>query len=279
MHRYNQAMRRIAPVALVLPLLALSASALGQSNANAPRQYHIEIIAYELTDGDRNAEDFFHGRERLRAPPSPGLYKLPLLELESVAAPVVGQTQPPLGPQQDPATAPGNPLLADRLELFETSAGTSTPEVPAPDSFRPLAADELELGAERATLERLSAYRVLAHSGWVQTGLDLDLAVPLDLKLLGVSNPRGTIQVYLSSYLHALVDLEFIDGRGSFWRSSYAPGLNTFEYAGRYQLQFEQNRIGLGSLVYIDHPLFGLILRIIRAPEPAAEEPTGRPAA
>lgn len=305
-------MRFASPIIAVLPLLAFSAIASGQQNVDSPRLYHVEIIAFQLTDGDRYEEDLFHGREQLRAPPLPGLLKLPPLELETVALPALGSFDPApgsvdptadseSGPVPDPLpggavpaeaqipgdsfvagdiAAPAATLLQDRLELLDVSAGAAqaTLAIATPEGFRVLASDELELGDVRARLNRFP-YRVLAHSGWVQAGLDQNLAVPLDLKLLGVSNPRGTIQVYLGSYLHAVVDLEFVDGRGSFWRSSPAPGLSPLEYAGRYELKTEQNRIGLGRLVYLDHPLFGLILRIIRAPEPEEDELSGQPAA
>ena len=47
------------------------------------------------------------------------------------------------------------------------------------------------------------------HVGWVQPGLPEADAVPFDLGTLGVMNPRGTVRVHLSRFLHITLDLTY----------------------------------------------------------------------
>jgi hypothetical protein len=102
----------------------------------------------------------------------------------------------------------------------------------------------------------------------VQTGVNSDRAVPLDLARLGIVNLRGTIKVYRGTYLHAAVDLEFLDGRGTLWTSTPGFGPTPLEYAKRYRLESEHNAFRSGDLVAIDHPLFSVLVRVTQAPEP-----------
>ncbi|MDX1562469.1 MAG: hypothetical protein R3305_06055, partial [Gammaproteobacteria bacterium] len=75
-------------------------------------------------------------------------------------------------------------------------------------------------------------------------------------------------------YLHVAFDLAFHDGRGTFWLPANQPGLAPFERAPVYRLNYERNRILRGDPHYIDHPLFGILIRITRAPE-SEERETG----
>jgi hypothetical protein len=169
--------------------------------------------------------------------------------------------------------------LADDLVLIERepAAGEPPPDDDAvlPDGFRILTGDELELTAERQRLSRLRPYHVLGHVGWAQTGVDSDRSVAIDLTRLGLTNPAGTIEVYLRRFLHVKFDLELFDGQGTLWTAPGGFGLAPFQYAQSYRRVHEENAIRSGELRYIDHPLFGVLIRITPAPEPEDETSAG----
>jgi hypothetical protein len=283
---------------LLLCCAAVAAESGAQQSASVPR-YHVEIVVFENLDISRNEEDFFHGIENPRHEPEPQRLPLPQLELETLVGfesrfgrapqPPIGSAEDPIMPAPVAAEQPAAVAPGDALKLFEISPD-SRPDLirlagPVPDGFRILRADELDLGDVRADIYRRREYRVLGHAGWAQTGVDENEATGVDLSLLGITNPMGTIKVYLRRFLHVAIELDFLDGRGTFWTAYPGSGLAALEYAKRYRHLFEHNAIRSGQLVYIDHPLFGIFIQITPAPEPAeTAEPTattapGRPAA
>lgn len=141
--------------------------------------------------------------------------------------------------------------------------------------FRRLDEDELQLGDEYARIERLSAYEPLVHGGWVQEGLAENEAHPFDLVYLGASNPRGTIQLHLSRFLHVTLDLDYFATSATLGgprTGSFA--LGEIPSAPRYALE-TQRRLRSGELHYIDHPMFGVLVLVTPAPEPPETEADG----
>jgi hypothetical protein len=138
--------------------------------------------------------------------------------------------------------------------------------------FRLLEQDELQLNDEYAHIARLSAYEPLVHGGWVQEGLSESAAYPFDLVYLGTTNPRGTMQLHLSRFLHVTVDLDYVATRSAPSgprQSSFS--LGEFSTTPRYALE-TQRRLRSGELHYIDHPMFGVIVLVTPAPEPVESE-------
>jgi len=116
---------------------------------------------------------------------------------------------------------------------------------------------------------------VLGHAGWIQTGIDPERSLPLDLSRLGITNPAGTIELYLTRYLHVALDLTYVAGNGTFWTAPPAgAGLAPFTYAERFRFEFdpESRAIRSGELHYLDHPMFGVLIQIRPAPEPEATQ-------
>ncbi len=168
--------------------------------------------------------------------------------------------------------------------------------------YRVLRTGELRLGSAYARLQRLGGYRPLLHAGWSQEGLGEADSVPLPLSRLGKSNPAGTIQLHLQRFLHLTLDLDYrhtlSPGPASSpataapsVASSESPGravvarsdeLSEIELAPHYYI-VEDRRTRNGDVNYFDHPAFGVLVLVTRAPEApeATDEDTqdGRPAA
>ena len=276
---------------LFLPLACATATATAQlpvpAEENPDPLYRVEIVVFANLVANPGEEDFDHGGDNLlsRTPPPP-LLQVPALTLESVFTPFPSANPPNETPQAALPTGADNGLAplesaipADRLRLLQPFADQPQnqtalrigPETRLPDGFRILAASELELGDAVDAMRRSRPYRVLGHVGWQQTGVDTDRSVRLDLKRLGITNPRGTIELYRRRFLHVVVDFEYFDGEGTFWQVPPGFGLAPLQYARRYQLADEANAIRSGEYWYIDHPMFGVLVRITPAPEPEDE--------
>ena len=113
------------------------------------------------------------------------------------------------------------------------------------------------------------------HAGWVQPGLPEADAEPFDLKMLGVMNPRGTVRVHLSRFLHITLDLTYqadadVDACAS------PPATGSTSSCSRRAITWSPTRNARsGELHYFDHPAFGVLVRV--TPRPGARRP-GPPA-
>ncbi len=145
--------------------------------------------------------------------------------------------------------------LTDNL-FSDASAGLSDDEEPADPgprigSFERLAAEDFELGETARRLGNASRFRVLGHFGWKQ---DADETSDAQAKgvISGDTDGRvnGSILLSRSRFLRLDVDLNFADGSQTL------------------TLQQTRRRVQLGKPHYIDHPYFGLIVQVSRAPSP-----------
>ena len=247
--------RKIFAAAALLAVLQ-SADTLPQpAPPPGPPLFQVEVLIFGYRDFDTNEERFAHeapgpGRdEALR--PVPVLDESTLESLEPNAA-VPDQAAPPLA-GADPAADTADPL-----------------------GFRVLRPEELQLTAEYRKLERVPSYLPLAHGGWVQPGLPEDQAQAFDLARLGVTNPAGSVRVYLSRFLHVSVDLSYRDTlHGPPAAAPAVGGLAEVDVAPRYDLSAERQTRS-GELQYFDHPAFGVLVKVT----PVLGPPRGtRPAA
>lgn len=226
---------KIASFAVALMLTACAARALAQpAAAPAPAipQYQVEIIVFAHREFDAGEEHFAQELVPLRGRQNDGLRELPLY---------VEPNPPPI--QAD--TPPGAAAVEDPL------------------SIRLLAPDQLQLNSEYRRLSSLGAYRTLLHTGWVQPGLPEDQAKPFDLTLAGVTNPRGSVLVYLSRFLHVSLDISYEDGAPATPPAASTPGNELREIAlpPRYRLVTERQTRS-GELHYFDHPAFGVLVKV-----------------
>ena len=180
---------KLDAVSLVVAVLAVSAAALAQAPAppaaepQLPPQYEVEILVFENLNFDPT-EERFEATPNGFADDAAALREVPVFDDTNFG---------PLAPNVVPLP-PVDPLAAQQAEALR---------------IRPLRPEELKLGNEFAKLRASAAYRPLVHAGWVQPGLPEADAEPFDLKVLGVLNPRGTVRVHLSRFLHITLDLTY----------------------------------------------------------------------
>lgn len=166
-------------------------------------------------------------------------------------------------------------------------------------SFQPLPDESLLLGAEARALTRTGRYRVILHRAWVQPVPERGAGVPVLIQAGERFHEHwlveGTIAVTLGRYLHLDVNL---------WRQSppppppieptielraepdgsgdgvppatavhaiaptnpYAAGSGTVAGTTGYMQLNEQRRLRSEELHYLDHPKFGVLVRIDPVP-------------
>jgi hypothetical protein len=150
-----------------------------------------------------------------------------------------------------------------------------------------LTEDEFQLSDAIRQFELLDVYEMILHTGWTQPTYPAEETPPIELLLLGETPDglNGTLTLYLSRYLHLVVDLaldapvevvelpdensffSYNDARRQYGRDFDAPPPQPVRY------RIQENRIVRnGELRYFDHPKFGVLARIARVEEPEEEE-------
>lgn len=253
--------------------------------ANAPQravpQFQVEVLIFTHRDFDPNEEQFALEERREPAPEeSLRPFEVPGDGVQFDAdAPVSLDTSAPASdgtPSADitPAAAGTAPVEPDAAAVSEA---TAVPENQF--TFRVLRPEELQLTSQYRVLARLPAYHPLVHGGWVTLGLPDSSALPVDLGVLGVANPAGTVRLSLTRFLHVKLDVTYIDTQAAQRGPADAAGdLTELPIAPRYRIEAERTTRS-GELHYFDHPAFGVLIKVT----PVKAEPnTGagtRPAA
>jgi hypothetical protein len=148
---------------------------------------------------------------------------------------------------------------------------------------------EEEFTLERAArqFELLDAYKTMMHFGWTQPAFPEEDTPAIELRLLAEppEGLAGTLTLYLSRYLHLVVDLaldapdefevEVVDDDSFFSfgdaRERYGDDYAFEPMPVRFRIQ--ENRIlKNGELRYFDHPKFGVLAKVMRVEEPEEED-------
>jgi len=226
-----------------------------------PPQYEVEVLVFAYRDFDPNEERF---AQSLNGLDGETLREVPVFD-DSNFGPLSGSSTLPQTPALDGQALPIDPL-AEALRV------------------RPLRPEELELGSTFNRLKAISGYEAVLHGGWIQPGLPETEAQPFDLALLGAMNPRGTVKVHLSRFLHVTLDLTLErPGAASNAPTEVRPtplgdGLAEVTFGPRYHLSSTRS-VRSGELHYFDHPAFGVLVRVTPVPTQDASTPGRRPAA
>lgn len=129
-----------------------------------------------------------------------------------------------------------------------------------PFQYVRLRRSELTMTDTAGMLNRLQAYEPIMHFGWTQTTLpDMEtVALPLDKLSTPPRRLHGTLQLYLSRYLHLVIDLA-MDAPDSDY------SVETRHYVQPLQYLIHEDRIMKNKEIrYYDHPKFGVIAKVTR---------------
>ena len=244
-------MRRLT-ASLIFLAMCLPASAqefLGDIEPDEPevRRYTVEMIVFLYAQEVSTGSEVFPRDE-----PEPG--PLPLDEELVFADPVPAQPAPKPEPLPDMEV-----VLLDEADF--------------------------QLGEIMDRLERLDVYEPVMHFGWTQATWPEEQteAIPLHLLARPPAELNGELTLYLSRFLHLVVDLQLeapesmasnVDARERLGNIGMAGELLnevSVQPAAYYRIQ--ENRIlKNGELRYYDHPKFGVLAKVTRVEE---EEDTG----
>lgn len=157
----------------------------------------------------------------------------------------------------------GDPLL-DELPVIENPVRDIADDVNKPRPYEIVALFEQDFSLDEIyeRMERLDIYEPLLHFGWTQPTYPKGetAARPLSSFVTPPAGLEGDLTLYLSRYLHLVVDLQ-LD----------APLSDTSQTPVHYRI--EEDRIFRnGDLRYYDHPKFGVLAKITRVEEEPPEE-------
>lgn len=250
-----------------------------EESADAPevRRYAVEIILF------RYAESVPAGNELFLPDPPP--------EPEPDSLPE-RQGYEPLADFGDPGArvpAAPDPAVADTdADASLDTASLSLEEIRLPTravDLRVTFPEDLKLTDVHRKLESLDAYEPVLWAGWTQDALERDLSPVIPLRRIGNAPPEfdGTFTLYLSRFLHLVVDLSLTprdaaSGTGRIRSFGDRPENRRFERPpgtrepGVVHLRIDEDRIvNDGDLRYFDHPKFGLLARVTRIEDDSAE--------
>jgi hypothetical protein len=146
-----------------------------------------------------------------------------------------------------------------RLESRQQSETTYAIAGDNPANWRLLDTSQLLLNNVSQRLDKLDAYHLITHTGWLQTAPDVAEANEIFLEDLGIDldQATGSIKLLKRRYLHLAVDVslgtEDRDAFQVFSAPKAAPAIN------------DSRRIRLEKLVYFDQPQFGIIAMVARS--------------
>ena len=180
-------------------------------------------------------------------------------------------------------------------EVSEAGLGDEQ-EIELDLGIQTLARDDLTMHETLERLERLDAYRPLMHFGWSQLTVEKDQSPELPLARFGSPPPGldGDLQLYLSRFLHLVVDVSRLAPEGALPlqtnRSTFEPPRSRFDndteratFGRDYVVQYEPLRYRIredrimknGETRYFDHPKIGVIAKVTRVEENDEPESVG----
>lgn len=146
--------------------------------------------------------------------------------------------------------------------------------------------DDFTLDDIMSRLRRLDAYTPIMHFGWTQTTWPEEetRAIRLDSLARPPAGLDGTLKLYLSRFLHLVVDLELDAPHSAALDVAVGePAADSGDYRkldefgsiahpGPVRYRIEEDRIfRSGELRYFDHPKFGVLTKIWRVEEDSSE--------
>lgn len=145
--------------------------------------------------------------------------------------------------------------------------------------------DEFTMTDVAGRLRRLDVYRPVMHFSWTQVTRPEEETQPIDLQSLAEppEGLEGNFSLYLSRYLHLVVDLSLEGGSGpadplaiddsvAVFRDNRGGASDDGGRRAPVLFRISEDRIfKSGDLRYFDHPKFGVLAKITRVEEPDDE--------
>lgn len=141
------------------------------------------------------------------------------------------------------ATVENQEQWRDALEIPSSWGAIPVESGDVGNSVKLLPSSSLNLAQVRSKIELSDKYRVLYHKGWKQPIFAKDDETAAWIEVPGVL--EGTIKLHKNKYLHVNADLLYTSMHGS------------------VRLQ-QERRLKSKELHYLDHPLFGVLIRVVR---------------
>jgi hypothetical protein len=199
-----------------------------------------------------------------------GLYRVELLVFSHAGGSTAEQwdATPDLGyPESTRALTPATPL--DPLQ---------------PTPFATLPSTQHELDGKAGEMQRSGRYRILFHEAWIQPMMGQSAALPIVLDRSGDGGQwpalQGTIKLYMSSDINLDTNL-WLNTQGEYLHSAWrmpAPPVGppsgaslsavtetkdrTYPYQHAVPLR-QTSRIRSGAVNYVDHPMLGVIVKVM----------------
>jgi hypothetical protein len=220
--------------------------------AEAERRYTVEMIIFEYAESAQAGNELFIAEIIEPPPDAPVEGELVFTDIPSTGANSAQGQKPSI------AEIPLSRQIG--LSLLEPAQYTMR------DIYR--------------KLQTLDAYKPILHTAWTQTTVEKELTPPIRLRMLGNAPLRldGYLTLYLSRYLHLVVDLALDGGpsaqsyTGNAAASTEASSQGGYVYSDKPDLQpstvryriFEDRIFKSGDLRYFDHPKFGVLAKVTR---------------
>jgi hypothetical protein len=121
--------------------------------------------------------------------------------------------------------------------------------------------------------ELLDVYETVMHFGWTQPTFPQEETEAIELSAFGElpEGLDGSLTMYLSRYLHLVVDLALEVADDSDFRYQYDDEPDVPDMPVYYRIQ-ENRIVKNGDIRYFDHPKFGVVAKVTRV-EKKEEEP------
>ncbi len=145
------------------------------------RRYTVEVIVFESAEGAYDGEELFPPLPPPEAPPEPVLEYIELPDYRALRTVEENYEDE----------------VIEEIQLHGLA------------EILLMQPEQLTMTSTFGRLDRLDAYQPVLHGGWTQNTIDREFARPIRLRTIGDPPLRldGTLTLYLSRYLHLIVDL------------------------------------------------------------------------
>jgi len=186
-----------------------------------------------------------------------------------------------------PSATEGELVFEEQLsEAAPAEADIEPKEQPQDPEFILHIEDDFTMADIASRLEQLDVYEPIMHFAWTQATYPQEETIAIELPALGEppEGLTGSFTLYLSRYLHLVVDLTLNDPESPLDpvaieepAFSYGDDRIGFGYEDQemqpIRFRIQENRIFKnGDLRYFDHPKFGVLAKITRVEEEQPDE-------